>query len=340
MTRMTVEKAIHLALREELGRDPGVIVMGEGVATKRRDLVAEFGAERVRNTPLAEAIIAGTAAGAAASGLRPVIDLLFAPFLTYAMDALVNSAGKLRYLSGGQFSFPLVAMSMTGAGWGAGAQHNHNLEAMFVHAPGLKVVMPSTPADFRGLLKAAIRDENPVMFFTDLALLAEEGEVPDDADHLVPIGRAVVRRAGTDVTLVSYAKTVSVCLKAAEQLEERHVSAEVIDLRTLKPLDEQAVMRSLRKTGRLVVVHEASGLCGMAAEVAAVAATQAFDALRAPVVRLTGPDAPSAASWVLEQAAVPQVEDVVRAAFALVRRGRPSVESRPVAAAPRTVAMG
>jgi pyruvate dehydrogenase E1 component beta subunit len=292
--------------------------MGEGVATKRGDLAQEFGPQRVRNTPLAEAVITGTAVGAAASGLRPVVDLLFAPFLTYAMDALVNSAGKLRYISNGQCRFPLVAMSMTGSGWGVGAQHNHNLEAMFVHAPGLKVVMPSQPADFAGLLKAAIREDNPVLFFSDLALLAQEGEVSADPDAVVPIGRAAVRRSGEDVTLVSYAKTVATCLQAADALRAHGISAEVIDLRSLKPLDETTVLNSVRKTGRLVIVHEASGLCGMAAELAAIAATKAFDALRAPVVRLTGPDAPSAASFVLEQAAVPQADAVVNAVRELI----------------------
>jgi pyruvate dehydrogenase E1 component beta subunit len=277
--------------------------------------------------PLAEGIIAGTAVGAAASGLRPVVDLLFAPFMAYAMDALVNSAGKLRYISGGQFSFPLVALGMTGSGWAVGGQHNHNLEAMFVHAPGLKVVMPSEPADFKGLLKAAIRDENPVLFFTDLALLQQEGDVPEGPEHVVPLGKAAVRRTGSDVTLVGYAKTVNVCLEAARKLQEQHVSAEVIDLRTLKPLDEATVLGSVRKTGRLIVVHEASGLCGIAAEITALAATKAFEALRAPVARLTGPDAPAPASWVLEQAAVPQPEAVARAALDLVR-GTPQARTR------------
>jgi pyruvate/2-oxoglutarate/acetoin dehydrogenase E1 component len=322
MTRMTAEQAIHRALRDELRRDPNVLLMGEGVATKHRDLVDAFGAARVRNTPLAEAIIAGTAVGAAASGLRPVIDLLFAPFMAYTMDALVNSAGKLRYLSGGQFSFPLVALAMTGTGWCVGGQHNHNLEAMFVHAPGLKVVMPSEPEDFLGLLKAAVRDDNPVVFLADLGLLHQVGEVPDDDEFIVPIGKAAVRRQGTDVTLVSYAKTVGVCLQAAEELQGRGISADVIDLRSLKPLDEEAVLQSVRKTGRLIVVHEASGLCGMAAELLALAATKAFNALRAPVVRLTGPDAPAASSWALEQAVVPRPEAVVDAARGLF-------ESRP-----------
>ena len=317
-TRLTLEQALHLALHQALRRDPDVLLLGEGVATKHRDWVAEFGAERVRNTPLAEAIIAGTAVGAAASGLRPVIDLLFAPFMTYAMDALVNSAGKLRYLSGGQFSFPLVALGMTGSGWCVGAQHNHNLEAMLVHAPGLKVVMPFEPADFLGLLRAAIRDDNPVIFLTDLGLLGREGDAPDDDGFLVPLGEAAVRRGGEDVTLVSYAKTVGVCLDAARTLEEQGISAEVIDLRTLKPLDEATVLESVRRTGRLVVVHEASGLCGMAAELAALAADKAFDALRAPVVRITGPDAPAASSWALEQAALPQAQAVVDAVLGLL----------------------
>lgn len=315
---LSAAQAMDLALKEEMARNAEVLLMGEGSATKHHDLVEVFGPERVRNTPLAEAIIAGTAVGAAASGLRPVIDLLFAPFMAYAMDALVNSAGKLRYLSGGQFSFPLVAMGMTGSGWCVGGQHNHNLEAMFVHAPGLKVVMPATPADFKGLLKAAIRDDNPVLFFTDLGLLYTEGEVPEDPDFVVPLGKAAIRRAGEDVTLVGYAKTVGVCLQAAELLAAQGLSAEVIDLRSLKPLDEAAVLKSVRKTGRLVVVHEASGLCGLAAEIAALAATKAFPSLRAPVARLTGPDAPAASSWVLEQAAVPTPAAVTEAVQGLM----------------------
>jgi pyruvate dehydrogenase E1 component beta subunit len=297
--------------------DPRVMMFGEGVATKRPELLAEFGAERVRNTPLAEAIITGTAVGAAAMGLRPVVDLLFAPFLTLSMDALINSAGKLRYLSGGQFSFPLVVLAMTGAGWGVGSQHNHNLEAMFVHAPGLKVVMPANAADFKGLLKAAIRDDNPVLFFMDLALGYVPGEVPE-GEHVVPLGQAQVARAGSDVTLVSYAKTVGHCLQAAETLAAEGIDAEVVDLRTLKPLDEATILRSVRKTGRLVVVHEANGLCGLGAEVAAVVAERAFADLKAPVARLTGPDAPAASSWVLEQAGVPQAPAIVARVKALV----------------------
>lgn len=315
--QMTVEQAIGQALAEEMRRDATVITFGEGTATKRYDLVKEFGGKRVRNTPLAEGIIAGTAAGAAATGLRPVIDLLFAPFLPFAMEEIVNSAGKLRFISGGQFSFPMVVMTMTGAGWGVGAQHNHNVESWFVHTPGVKVVMASNPADYKGLLKSAIRDENPVLFFTDIGLLHSQGEVMD-GDEAIPLGKAAVAREGSDVTFISYGKTVQNCLQAAESLAMKGVSAEVIDLRTLKPLDEATVLRSVQKTGRVVVVHEASRMCGVGAEVAAIVAEKAFGTLKAPIVRLTGPDAPVAASFPLEQAFVPQVDAITTAAERLM----------------------
>jgi pyruvate dehydrogenase E1 component beta subunit len=322
MPQVTVNDAISQALAEEMRRDSRVVMFGEGVATKRQDLVSEFGTQRVRNTPLAEGIIAGTAVGAAATGLRPVIDLLFAPFMSYSMEELVNSAGKLRYISGGQFSFPLVAMAMTGSGWGVGAQHNHNIEAWFVHAPGLKVVMPSTAADFKGLLKAAIRDDNPVIFFCDIALGYEAGDVPE-GDQIVPLGKAALLREGADVTLISYAKTVHACLKAADKLVESGISAQVIDLRTLKPLDEEAILNAARKTGRVIVVHEASRMCGVGAEVASIVMEKAFAALKAPVIRLTGPDAPAPASFPLEQAFAPSAEAIAAVAGQLVDRRQP-----------------
>ncbi len=312
MRTITVDEAMIEALAEEMRLDPRVITFGEGVATKGYKLAQEFGSKRVRNTPLAEGIIAGTAAGAAATGLRPVIDLLFAPFLTFAMEEIVNSAGKLRYLSGGQFNFPMVTITRTGAGWGVGSQHNHNVEAWFVHTPGVKVVMPSNAADFKGLLKAAIRDDNPVMFFADIALLYAPGEVPD-GDYVVPIGKAAVTRPGNDVTLISYAKTVQTCLTAADALQEQGISAEVIDLRSLKPLDEATILASVQRTGRAVVVHEAGGPCGVGAEVAAILGEKAFGSLKAPVLRVTGPDAPAAASYPLEAAFVPQSDAVIAA---------------------------
>jgi pyruvate/2-oxoglutarate/acetoin dehydrogenase E1 component len=318
MPTLTPLAAVDAAIAEEMRRDPTVLMFGEGVATKRHDLLEEFGAQRIRNTPLAEGIIAGTAVGAAGTGLRPVIDLLFAPFLCYAMDELVNSAGKLRYMSGGQFSFPLVTLAMSGGGWGVGAQHNHNNEAWFVHSPGLKVVMPSTPADFKGLLKAAIRDDNPVLFFMDIGLLYQPGEVPE-GDYLVPLGKADVLRRGSDLSLVSYGKTVHACRQAAEALAADGIDAEVIDLRSLKPLDEACILESVRKTGRLVVAHEASRLCGVGAEIAALVAEQAFSSLKAPIARLGGPDAPAASSFPLEQAFAPSAEAIADAARRLMR---------------------
>jgi pyruvate/2-oxoglutarate/acetoin dehydrogenase E1 component len=312
MPQVTINQAIAEALAEEMRRDPRVVMFGEGVATKRQDLVAEFGKSRVRNTPLAEAIIAGTAAGAAATGLRPVIDLLFVPFLCFSMDQIVNSAAKLRYISGGQFSFPMVVMALTGCGWTVGAQHNQNLESWFVHTPGLKVVMPSTADDFKGLLKSAIRDDNPVLFFTDMVLGYQTGDVPD-TEHLVPLGSARIRRQGTDATIVSYAKMVHTSLQAAEELAAKGISAEVIDLRSLKPLDETTILASARKTGRVIVVHEASRMCGVGAEVAAIVAEHAFASLKAPVVRVTGPDAPPPSSYALEQAFMPQPARIVAA---------------------------
>ena len=319
MPLITAHEALDQALAEEMRRDSRVLMFGEGVATKRKHLLDAFGPQRVRNTPLAEGIIAGTAAGAAATGLRPVVDLLFAPFLCFAMDEIVNSAGKLRYMSGGQFAFPMVVLALTGGGWTVGAQHNHNVEAWFVHSPGLKVVMPSTPEDFKGLMKAAIRDDNPVLFFMDMALAFVPGEVPE-GEVLIPLGQAAVRREGSDLTLISYAKTVPACLAAAETLAEQGVSTEVIDLRTLKPLDEATILASVRKTGRVIVVHEAGRLCGVGAEVAALVSEQAFEALKAPVLRITGPDAPAPSSYVLEQAFIPQAGAIVAAGLRLAER--------------------
>ncbi len=316
MAQITVNQAIADALAEEMRRDPRVVMFGEGTATKRHELVEEFGAKRIRNTPLSEAIIAGTAAGAAATGLRPIIDLLFVPFICYSMDQIVNSAAKLRYISGGQFEFPMVVMAMTGCGWTVGAQHNQNLESWFVHAPGLKVVMPSTADDFKGLLKSAIRDNNPVLFFTDMVLGYQPGEVPQ-TEHIVPLGSARIRREGTDVTIISYAKMVHTSLQAAEELAAKGISAEVIDLRTLKPLDEATILASARKTGRVIIVHEASRMCGVGAEVSAIIAEHAFSSLKAPIVRVTGPDAPPPSSYALEQAFMPQPAKIVAAAEAM-----------------------
>jgi pyruvate dehydrogenase E1 component beta subunit len=204
-------------------------------------------------------------------------------------------------------------MALTGSGWTVGSQHNHNLESWFVHAPGLKVVMPATADDFKGLLKSSIRDDNPVLFFTDMVLGYQTGEVPA-GEHVVPLGKARLRRPGTDVTIISYAKTVLMCVQAAEELAAKGISAEVIDLRSLKPLDEAAILASAAKTGRVIIVHEASRTCGVGAEVAAIVAERAFASLKAPVVRITGPDTPPPSSYVLEQAFIPQPARIVAAA--------------------------
>lgn len=314
--QLTSQQALIAALHRAMAADERIIFIGEGVATKNPELLAAFGAERVRNTPLAEASIVGCAVGAAAMGLRPVVDLLFSPFLMLAMDALVNSAGKLGALSGGQFKFPLVLLAQTGAGWSIGGQHNHNLEAMFVHTPGLQVLMPGTPADTAGLLAGALSQARPTLLFSDIGLAQETGDVAGD-ELLLP-GRAAVRRRGDALTLVGYGKTVNHCLTAARALQADGLEAEVIDLRSLKPLDTTTVLASVRKTGRLLCVTEASGLCGLAAELCAVVAEQAFAGLKAAPQRLTGPDAPALASWPLEQAAVPQPEQITARARALM----------------------
>ena len=320
MSTMTLSDAVGAALAEEMQRDPTVLIFGEGVATKRQDLVQRFGAPRVRNTPLAEGIIAGTAVGAAGTGLRPVIDLLFAPFMTLAMDELVNSAGKLRYISGGQFNFPLVTLSMTGAGWGVGGHHNHNVEAWFVHAPGLKVVMPSNAADAKGLLKAAIRDPNPVVFLEHEMLYGQEFDVPEGDDWTVPIGKAKVRRTGRDVTLVAYSRMVGHALQAAELLAAEGIEAEVVDLRTIRPMDTETIVESVRRTNRLVTVEEGWGPMGVGAEVAARVVEHAFDYLDAPPARVCQEDVPLPYAANLEGLSLPSVDKIVKAAKAVCYR--------------------
>lgn len=310
--KLPVDEVIGRVLAEEMRRDRRVVLFGAGESAPWPALAAEFGAARVRHAPAAESALVGAALGAAATGLRPVIDLSHAPQLLQAMSPLVNGAGKLGFVSGGQWTLPLVVLARTGAGACGGGHVNHNLEAMLVHAPGLEVVMPRDAAELSGLLKSAIRDDAPVAVFADVTIATAAAPSSGHAEPL-PIGRAAVVRPGHDVTLVAYGKTVAVCLQAAERLAAVDLYAEVLDLRTLKPLDETSIVRSVRRTRRLVVVHEANRLAGVGAEVAALAADRAFEVLESPVLRLGGPDRPAAASWPLEQAAVPTVDDVVRA---------------------------
>ena len=321
---LTYRGAFNEGLRQVMREDPDVFVAGEdvgapgGVFGTFAGLADEFGERRAVDTPISEQAIVGLGIGAAVVGLRPVIDLMFMDFVLVAMDQIANQAAKLKYMFGGTAQLPLTITTAGGAGLSAAAQHSQSLEAILAHVPGLKVVMPSSAADFKGLLKAAVRDDNPVLFFMDLALGFETGEVPD-GDHLVPLGKSATLRTGTDVALISYAKTVHTCIDAARRLADHGISSEVLDLRSLKPLDEAAILATARKTGRVIVVHEASRSCGIGAEVAALIAEHAFDALKAPVLRLTGPDAPAPASWPLEQAFVPQADAIVAAASRLVK---------------------
>jgi pyruvate dehydrogenase E1 component beta subunit len=320
MQQLALGQAVNRALREEMRRDPSVFIGGEGVGVSihanpmlpTAGLLKEFGPRRVRDTPVSEAAIAGLAVGAAAAGLRPVIEIMFNPFFTLASDMIVNHAAKLRYLSGGKSSFPLVVRIKSGAGFGAGCQHSHNLEAWVAHCPGLKVVMPATPADAAGLLKSAIRDDDPVVFIEDMLLYFTPGPVPAE-EYLTPIGRAEVKREGTDVTLVTWSKMLGVALSAASQLAKEGIDVEVVDVRTLVPLDQATLLASVRKTGRLVVVHEATRTGGFAGEICAVVTEQAFDSLKAPFRRVTGPDIPVPCSPPLERFYIPNEEQVKRA---------------------------
>ncbi|MDR3221426.1 MAG: alpha-ketoacid dehydrogenase subunit beta [Candidatus Accumulibacter sp.] len=320
MQQLTLGQAVNQALREEMRRDERIFLAGEGIGRgilsdprmATHGLLEEFGPRRVKDTPVSEAAIAGLAVGASAMGLLPVVEIMFNPFFTIAADQIVNHAAKLRYLSGGKSKFPLVIRVKTGAGFGAGCQHSHNLEAWVAHVPGLKVVMPGTPADAKGLLKSAIRDENPVIFFEDLLLNFIPGPVPE-GDYTTPIGSADIKKAGQDVTVVTWSKMLGVALKAAAQLEQEGIRVEIVDLRTLTPLDEATVLASVRKTGRLAVLHEATRTGGFGGEIAALAAEKAFAALKAPIKRVTAPDIPVPFSKPLEEFFIPNENKLIQA---------------------------
>lgn len=326
---ITYAEALNEALREEMRRDPAVFVMGEDVAVwggggvfgVTKGLVEEFGTERVRDTPISEEAIAAVAVGAAATGSRPVAEIMYVDFIGLAMEPIVNQAAKLRYMFGGKAKVPMVIRAQEGAGRGNAAQHSQSLEAWFCHIPGLKVVTPSTPADAKGLLKSAIRDDNPVIFLEHKVLYFSKGVVPE-SEYTVPLGVADIKREGKDVTVVGIHTMVGKALKAAEQLAEEGIDLEVIDPRTLVPLDEQAIIDSVKKTGRLIVSHEAYTRGGYAAEIISRVIEAAFDYLDAPPLRVCARDVPVPYSAVLETAALPQVENLVTAARALVNKER------------------
>ena len=317
--QLTLGDAVREALAEELRRDPTVLVLGEDVAEAGSvfkvltGLVDEFGPERVLDTPISEPGFTGIAVGAAMTGLRPVVDIMFGDFVGLAMDQMVNQAAKIHYMSGGKWKVPMVMRTTMGATRRSGAQHSQSLHAWFCHVPGLKVVMPSTPYDAKGLLKTAIRDDNPIVFFEDKMMYRLQGPVPEE-EYTIPFGVADIKRAGDDVTIVATSSMVQVALGAAKMLEEYDISAEVVDPRTLWPLDEQTILDSVKKTSRGIIVDEGYGRYGVMAEIAAVIAEGAFFDLEAPIRRIGAMHVPVPFSPPLEDATVPTEEMVFEAA--------------------------
>ena len=319
MATLTYRDALNQALREEMRRDDRVFLMGEEVAVYQgaykvsRGLLEEFGPMRVVDTPITELGFAGVGVGAAMVGLRPIIEFMTWNFALLAIDQLVNSAAKMRYMSNGQTGAPMVFRGPGGSALQLAAQHSQSFESWYANVPGLKVVMPATPADAKGLLKAAVRDDNPIVFIEGEMLYNMKGEVPDVEDHVVPLGKADVKREGTDVTLVAHSKTVQVALKAAEQLAEDGVSAEVVDLRTIRPLDTETVLNSVGKTHRVVVVEEGWAFAGVGAQVVDLIQRDAFDELDAPVLRVHGADVPMPYNKQLERLAKADPAKVIAA---------------------------
>jgi pyruvate dehydrogenase E1 component beta subunit len=319
---LTFGQAIKEALAEEMRRDPHIFIIGEDVAEAGTvfkvlaGLVDEFGRERIIDSPISEAGITGLGVGAAMTGMRPVVDLMFGDFMALAMDQIVNQAAKVHYMSGGKLHVPMVIRTTLGATRRSAAQHSQSLYAWVAHVPGLKVVLPSTPADAKGLLKAAIRDENPVLFFEDKMMYQLKGNVPE-GDHTIPLGVAEIKRPGSDITFVATSSMVHVALAAATQLDASGISAEVVDPRTLVPLDAEALVASVRRTGRAVVVDEGCERYGITAEIASVIADGAFDYLDAPVKRLGALNVPVPFSPTLEDETVPTPERLAAMARSL-----------------------
>lgn len=313
---MTYAEALREGLREEMRRDERVILLGEDIKinvwTVTRDLYKDFG-DRVINTPLAESGFSGAAVGAALTGMRPVVEIMYPDFTLYAADSIANQAAKYRYMcGGGEFRVPVVfRIAGGGSANGAGCHHGQSLEATFIHFPGLKVVFPSTPYDAKGLIKTAIRDDNPVLFYEHKLLYAVKGEVPEE-EYTIPIGKAEVKRPGKDVTIVSYAWTLHKALKAAEQLAQEGIEAEVIDLRSLRPLDKETILSSVEKTSKLVTAEEGTKMGGVGAEIAAVVAEEGLQFLDAPVKRIAGAEAIIPSSRYADQMVIPQIADIVQ----------------------------
>ena len=321
---LSASAALAEALTEEMIRDESVFILGEdlvaheGIFGQFKGLPEKFPG-RVIDTPISEAAIAGVGVGSAITGMRPVVDMHFSDFVTCCMDELCNQAAKIRYMSGGQVKVPMVVWCPDGGGLRAAAQHSQSLEAWFVHTPGLKVVVPSEPADVKGLIKSAIRDDNPVMFFQHKKLFAKKGVVPEE-DYVIPLGQAAVKREGKDVTLLCYGSSYYLCQDAAKELAGKDIQAEVIDLRTLQPLDMETIALSIRKTHRAVVAHEACLTGGFGAELAARIQDELFDYLDAPIKRVGAKDVPMPFSPDMEDYCLPKVSDVVAAVHTVTYR--------------------
>jgi pyruvate dehydrogenase E1 component beta subunit len=312
---MRLIQAVNQALREEMARDPRVLVIGEDISMSvfgdTRGLIDEFGPERIRDTPISETLLTAAAVGMAATGYRPILHLMFGNFMYTGWDGIANSAAKLPFMTGGQVRLPLVYMAVFGGGRSQGAHHSDAMHPMLMNL-GLKVVLPATPADAKGLLKSAIRDDDPVVFLQSAGRGGELGDVPD-GDHLVPIGSADVKRPGRDVTIVAIGSAVRHALAAATMLAESGIEAEVVDPRTVLPLDRATILESVARTGRLVVVDEARESAGAASQIAAVVAEDGWDSLHAPIIRVTAPNVPMPFSPPLEKALLPNPERIVAA---------------------------
>lgn len=318
MRQITYREALREALQEEMRRDERVILMGEdlgpfgGCFGVTEGLLEEFGEERVRDTPISEAGFTGIGLGAAVAGLRPVVEIMFCDFITIAMDQIVNQAAKMRYMYGGKVKVPLVVRTAIGAGRSSAAQHSQSLHAWFAHIPGLRVVLPSTPYDAKGLLKTAIRDDNPVVFFEDKMTYNTQGPVPEE-EYLIPFGVADVKREGEDVTIVAVSRMTYAALEAAKLLEREGISIEVVDPRTLTPLDTESLVKSAMKTGRVIIVDQGYGRFGVTGEIASQIYEQAFDYLDAPIRRVGAFDVPVPFSPSLEMATIPDKERIANA---------------------------
>ncbi|MHB1393578.1 MAG: alpha-ketoacid dehydrogenase subunit beta [Clostridia bacterium] len=324
MREITYAQAIKEAMCEEMRQDKRVFLMGEDVGLYGGafgvsvGMFEEFGEDRVRDTPISEAAIIGTATGAAVTGMRPIAEIMFSDFMTIGMDQLVNQAAKMRYMFGGKAKVPMVVRTPGGSGTGAAAQHSQSLEAWFCHIPGLKVVVPSTPADAKGLLKAAIRDDNPVVFVEQKLLYRKKGPVPEE-EYVIPLGKADIKREGRDLTIITYGRMVPLCLKVAEDLAAEGIEIEVVDPRTLLPLDKDTLVSSVAKTGRVLIVHEAVQTGGFGGEIAAVIAdSEAFYYLDAPIKRLGGLDVPIPYCPELEKNVVPTEKTITEAVRTLL----------------------